>query len=157
MREQAQTFKRTVVTCCTCVGTVHEATFAFILAQCGDQIQVLFFQDRRRRASRGLSSVQWRGHCSTPTPQLSQEGNGRACRRALASVDRPEWCAGPRGVAALLHLTRVLFSTVACAERMRELKVRKRVQDLMDEEFDDDYIQTDGKLFLEAYLRAWML
>ena len=57
----------------------------------------------------------------------------------------------------MLHLTRVLFSTVACAERMRELKVRKRVQDLMDEEFDDDYIQTDGKLFLEAYLRAWML
>ena len=57
----------------------------------------------------------------------------------------------------MLYLTRVLFSTVACAERMRELKVRKRVQDLMDEEFDDDYIQTDGKLFLEAYLRAWML
>jgi len=40
---------------------------------------------------------------------------------------------------------------VHAAETMAKFHIRAKVEVLMDEEFDDDYIQEDGKLFLENY------
>ena len=40
---------------------------------------------------------------------------------------------------------------VKCAEAMRRYNVRAKVRQLVEEEFDDDYIQEDGKQFEERY------